>query len=116
MQTSDGLTIHSWKVNDEIFYQKEPKCICVNEECFKKQQEEAKGAASPTPVAPSTTLPQRSGTERTEECKAMLEILWPMALKKAETVVAVDTDDSKKQRLILAEVIFKKLVDNWNRE
>jgi len=119
MQTAEGLIIHEWKVNDEIFYQKEPKCICKNEECFKKQQEAATSSSSPPPVvppSPPTTLPPRSESERTEECSHMLNILWPMAEKKAENAVPVDTDDSKKQRLILAEVMFKKLADCWNRD
>ena len=27
----------SWNVGDDLFYQKNPKCICVSEECFKQQ-------------------------------------------------------------------------------
>ena len=88
MQTADGLTIHSWKVNDEIFYQKEPKCICVNEECFKKQQEQAQQPAAnpaqiPSSAALNVNLPPRSESERTDDCSHMLEILWSMAEQKA---------------------------------
>jgi len=87
MRTADGLIIHEWAEGAEIYYQKEPKCICIKEECFKKQQEEAKGVASSPPASPPTTLPPRSESERTEECSHMLEILWDMAEKKSIKIV-----------------------------
>ncbi len=37
-KNSDGNTIiHSWEIGTDIFYQKEPKCICSDKECFDAQ-------------------------------------------------------------------------------
>jgi len=117
MKTADGLMVHSWKVNDEIFYQKNPKCICINEACFKKQQEEASGAASPSPGSPPTTLPPRSESERTEDCSHMIEILWSMADKKVKAIIKDNPGElENKDIIILKEVFFKGLVETWNRE
>ena len=123
MQTADGQIIHSWNVDDEIFYQKEPKCICINEECFKKQQAAATATttSSSSSTSPPTTLPPRSESERTDDCSHMLEILWSMAENKSKKIVGWEqtgdkSEDFIKQQIILAEVLFKGLVVTWNRD
>ncbi len=122
MRTDQGSIIHDWPEGAEIFYQKEPKCICINEECFKKQKEQAQQpAANPAQIPSSASLPPRSESERTDDCSHMIEILWEMAEKKANKIVHFDDkvkypDDYIRQKLILAEVLFKGLVETWNRD
>lgn len=120
----DGtITIHTWKANDEIHYQKDPKCVCSDEACFNQQ----KGAAGQTaPPAGQSQLPTppvdvRTESERTDDAKHMVEICWTIANTKAFEVLpkrdGENTNDPNyvKQRLILAQVMFKAAVYSWTR-
>lgn len=65
-KNDDGtLTIHNWSVGDLIFYQRDPKCICVNQACFEKQQQAAGGKINT--YAGSTTDIKAKITRTTDE-------------------------------------------------
>lgn len=121
MKTEQGIIIHEWKPGDEIFYQKDPKCICINEECFKKQQENASGQ---TLSNKTVAVPQRDLETRTKDAREQLEMLWPMCLQKACVIYHPDYDIQKasqlqsddthfKDILILAQCLFKGLSYRW---
>jgi hypothetical protein len=112
----DGsLTVHQWKAGDQIHYQKEPKCVCINEECFNHQKSQNQPVQQKLP----NQIQPRTDSEKTDDNKAMLEINWQMA--KAEALKTIPLQDSAEefgannQRVILAEVFFKSLVLNWVR-
>ena len=102
-----------WKVGNEIWYQRDPvKCICIDEQCFEKQKGGTGTAAAP--AAPTA----RTESERTEDCKHMIEILWGMASAKALEVIRTEAEPEERfwenrDRLILAEVFYKSLTYNW---
>ena len=78
----------------------------------------------PQPTATAPTLetkyaPQgRTESEKTEDAKHMIEILWGMASHKALEVIPKSNGEDEKfadqtQRLILAEVFYKSLTYSW---
>jgi hypothetical protein len=77
-KNEDGtLTIHNWSVGDLIFYQREPKCICINQQCFEKQQQAAGGkintyTASTTDIKAKIT---RTTDERASDLEKFIETL-----------------------------------------
>ncbi len=80
---------------------------------FGEQDKKANGNGNkPEPVQ---VLPERSESERTEECSHMIEILWDMAEKKSRNIIANYTSADGKDQIILAEVLYKGLVECWNR-
>ena len=112
---NDGnLIVHSWKIGDQIHYQKEPKCVCINEECFNYQK-------SQTPSSPVTAsqTPSRTESEKTDDNARMIEINWQIAEAKALKIIpkqdSAEEFAANNQRLILAEVFYKSLVLNWVR-
>ena len=70
----------TWKVNDSIFYQKNPKAICAEKECFKEQggtlfdQKSFSGSRNESIVTnlPECTVP--------DEVKKLTDILDPIFL------------------------------------
>ncbi len=114
------ITIHTWVVGNEIYYQKDPKCICINEACFNQQ----KGAAGQTPPPagqtqlPTPSVDARTESEKTDDAKHMVEICWTIAHAKAlEVIPATDdeSDNAVRQRLIVAQVMFKAATYSWTR-
>jgi len=88
------------------------------------QQNGEKEQEQPVKPEPTQVLPERSESERTEECSHMIQILWDMAQKKAFAIfpppqstgaTVMPTDDKERDRIILAEVLYKGLVECWNR-
>jgi hypothetical protein len=63
------LIIHSWRVGDQIFYQRDPKCICINADCFEKQKQ----ATGTTPARQSTDIKAKI-TRTTDERAADLGV------------------------------------------
>ena len=111
-----------WKVGNEIWYQKDPKAICIDEQCFERQKSGTTTLTSPTVNYPEPT-PARTESEKTEDAKHMIEILWMMAQTKATEVIPMRSVQStepeefwhNKDRLILAEVFYKSLTYSWTR-
>jgi len=124
-KTAAGTVIHEWKVGQQIWYQKEPKCVCVNEDCFEEQKaaaaqpHPAQGMADARAANPPAKY-ERTESERTEDCKHMIEILWGMASTKALYIIPKQQDEEgfadNRDRLILAEVLYKSLTYNWTRQ
>jgi len=123
MKTAAGTVIHEWKVGQTIWYQAEPKCVCSNEQCF-EQQKAAAAEPHPAQAMANTKVEYakepRTESDKTEDCKHMIEILWMMAQAKALEVVPLAEGAEQgelfwmnKDRLILAEVFYKSLTYNW---
>jgi len=111
----------TWKVGNQLWYQKDPKAICIDEQCFEAQKAAA-GAPHPAQGmadARAVQNPTRTESERTEDCKHMIEILWGMAEAKALEVIpkreAGEQFADHRDRLIFAEVLYKSLTYNWTR-
>jgi len=110
------IVIHTWKAGEAIHYQKEPKCVCVNEQCYERQK-----SASGNPAEnkqQTSTVQNRTESEKTDDAKHMLEILWTMADTKSKAICPVIEDENfeyQRQRLIIAQVLFKALSYNWSR-
>ncbi len=65
-KNNDGtMTVHNWGVGDQIFYQRDPKCICINESCFNQQQQATGGVQSAS--TGSTTDMKAKITRSTDE-------------------------------------------------
>ena len=116
--TCKGPDKHKWNKGDEVFYDKSTKAICIDGKCFQKLK--AGGQASPGNIAPTRTLEQR-----TEDARQQLELLWPMCLTKACTVLGLEpkpikaselkNDPEYKDALILAQVFYKGGSMVWAR-
>jgi len=114
-----------WKVGNEIWYQKEPKAICIDEQCFERQKSGTTTLTPPTVNYPPPTgnppTAARTESERTEDAKHMIEILWQMASAKALEVIPMTNQADgelfwqNKDRIILAEVLYKSLTYSWTR-
>jgi len=119
---SGEIVIHTWKVGESIHYQANPKCVCVNEQCFEKQKN---AVSDPAQNKQQITAQNRTESEKTDDAKHMLEILWTMAHTKALEVFPLHGSNASvegqeefwhsKDRVILAEVFFKQLSYNWSR-
>ncbi len=75
IKNDDGtLTIHNWSVGDQIYYQREPKCICVNQTCFEKQKQ-ATGSTQSASTGSTTDMKAkitRSTSERESDLGAFI--------------------------------------------
>ena len=40
----------AWKVGESIYYQKEPKCICIDSQCFESQKAGTTTSSNQTPI------------------------------------------------------------------
>tara|TARA_R100000406_G_C3109388_1_gene123928 strand:- start:971 stop:1372 length:402 start_codon:yes stop_codon:yes gene_type:complete len=58
-----------WKVGDEIFYQKEPKAICADKECFEEQGGKFTPYKNQTTLAPSTGYGKTPIITKLPECE-----------------------------------------------
>ena len=115
----------TWKVGNEIWYQKDPKAICIDEQCFERQKAgTTTGVQTGVMAAPTVNYPQpRTESEKTEDACHMIEILWQLAQKKALEVIPLREVQStepeefwhNKDRIILAEVFYKSLTYSWTR-
>jgi len=110
------IVIHTWKAGEAIHYQKDPKCVCKNEQCYDRQKAAAGNPAQNKQKTPTTQI--RTEAEKTEDAVHMLHILWSMADKKSKEICPVLDDENfeyRKQRLIIAQVFFKALSYNWSK-
>lgn len=122
----------AWAVGDEIFFEKEPKSICKSADCFNAQKAIGgldKMKASKTLAGdvgkpqPQTQVKTRTIEDKTKDAKEMLTLLFPMALNEArnnDEIKKLLADErtqfeGTKQTLILAECIYKGLVEEWIR-
>lgn len=116
--TCKGPEKHTWKMNDEVFYDKQTKAICIDSKCFQTLRDGTgvNGKAS--------TAATRDLETRTKDARDQLELLWPMCLQKAgeyfpqRTETATIAGDSynieqRRQQFILASVLFKGLSLRW---
>jgi len=81
------LTIHSWRVGDQIFYQRDPKCICINADCFEKQQH----AAGTSPAKQTTDMKAkitRTTDERASDLGVFLSTLANANISATDTACA----------------------------
>lgn len=121
-KTAAGTVIHEWKVGQQIWYQKEPKCVCVNEDCYEEQKAAAGQPHPAQAIAGAKSVyatEPRTESERTEDAKHMIEILWGMAKAKALEVIPISGGGEEfwenRDRLIFAEVLYKSLTYSWTR-
>ena len=118
------IIIHTWKAGEPIHYQKEPKCVCVNEQCYDRQKTAAGNPATQKQQQAQTTE-KRTESEKTEDAIHMADILWTLSAKKALEVFPLQGTEVSAQgteqfwhnrdRVILAEVFFKQLSYNWSK-
>jgi len=109
--TCKGPDKHTWDVGDEVFYDKDTKAICIDSKCFQA----LKGSGG-SKADLSNILPRRTPEQKTEDCKSMLEILWPMCFQYADTFLKEKRTDSSFQDIIIfAEVLYKGGAIAWAR-
>jgi len=109
-----------WKVGDQIHYSKTPKAICTDEACFNKQKA-GEGQTTLTPPAGSPPVKIRTESEKTEDSKHQVEILWTIADTKASSIIdekykqfELSGKEVIKEKMILAEVLYKGLSLGWS--
>jgi len=119
------IVIHTWKAGEPIYYQKEPKCICKNEQCYDRQKTAVGNPAEQKQQQGTGNLYSvqvRTESEKTEDSIHMADILWTLSAKKALEVFPLHVSEGEselfwhnKDRVILAEVFFKQLSYNWSK-
>ena len=108
--TCKGPEKHTWEVGTEVFYDKDTKAICIDSNCFSQLKV---GGTKTTQI----TLSARTLEQKTEDCKSMLEILWPMCFQYSDTFLKEKRTDSSFQDIIIfAEVLYKGGAIAWARQ
>jgi len=94
---------HKWKPGDEVFYDKEKKIICVNEQCYKDQ--------GGSPIEEKKKQFQGRKRLTAEEAKATSKVLYLYAMEQASEClpeINLASDVSGRQTWERRQIMDKK--------
>jgi len=112
---------NTWKAGDNIFYQKDPKVICANKECYEDQGgKEYTGGSSSSGGnsfggSKSTYAPIRSLEQKISDMIILDEQISKVATERLSKVEEITGELKPEQRLVFIESWARTLTMSFNQ-